>query len=226
MARVLDRQRVIELRKRGKTYSEIRKELGIPKSTLSDWLSTYPLTSEQILLLEKNKKRKKYLSIEKVRLTKKKKRESRISFLYEEAKNRWMPLSQRELELAGIFLYWGEGRKGLDGPLSLNNTDPQVITFTLYWLQGILKIPKEKIRVYLHLYSDMDVAQEIKFWSQELQLPMSQFGKPYVKDSKKTNIDHKGFGHGTCGLAVNDIRLKEKIMTSIKTIADHYSKKI
>lgn len=48
MARTEDRRKAIELRLQGKSYSEIRKELGLSKGTLSDWLQKYPLTSEQI----------------------------------------------------------------------------------------------------------------------------------------------------------------------------------
>jgi len=226
MARLLDRQRVIELRKKGKTYSEIRKELGIPKSTLSDWLRSYPLTEAQIVLLEKTRRKNRYLSIEKIRGTKNKKREIRLNSIYNQEKKRLLLLSKKELELAGLFLYWGEGSKNLKGALSLNNTDPQVIKFILFWLRNALEIPLEDIRVYLHLYSDMDIDGEMKFWRKELKLPPSQFYKPYIKKSKRSGIEHKGFGHGTCGLAVCDTRIKERVMLGIKSIADYYSKKI
>ena len=70
MARVQDRQKAIHLREQGKTYSEIRKKLIVSKSTLSDWLSKYPLTEKQMSLLEKNKISKRYIAIEKNRITK------------------------------------------------------------------------------------------------------------------------------------------------------------
>ncbi|MCL4382455.1 hypothetical protein M1545_01570, partial [Patescibacteria group bacterium] len=50
----------------GKTYSEIRRILEIPKSTLSDWLSNYPLTQKQKSILERNQKRNKDLVKDKV----------------------------------------------------------------------------------------------------------------------------------------------------------------
>jgi len=226
MTRVIERRKVIKLRKNGKTYSEIRKELNISKSTLSDWLRSYPLTKRQLILLEKSIKRNKKLAIEKFRVTMQMKRERRLSDLYKQERMYWISLNRREIELAGIFLYWGEGNKRLNGPIALNNTDPHVLKFMLYWLRNIFKIPQNKIRVHLHLYSDMNIQQEIAFWSQELRLPLSQFNKPYIKESTRTNIDHKGIGHGTCGLAVNNIRLKEKIMMDIKAISDYYSSKI
>ncbi len=226
MTRIKDRRKAIGLRKLGKTYSEIRRDLRIPKSTLSDWLGKYPLTNEQMALLRKSEKRNRYLSIEKIIATKRKKREARLNATYNQEKQRLLSLNKKELELAGLFLYWGEGSKNLKGALSINNTDPQVLKFILFWLKNVLQVSQDKIRVYLHLYSDMRVNKEMKFWSKELKLPLSQFYKPYIKKSRRSKIDHKGHGHGTCGLAVIDIRLKEKILMGIKAIADYYSVKI
>lgn len=226
MARRIERQEAIRLRKQGKTYSEIRRILKIPKSTLSDWLSKFPLTGNQILLLEKSKKKNKELAIEKTRLVKQRKRELRLASIYESEKQKWTNLTIREINLAGFFLYWGEGNKRLNGPIFVNNTDPSVLKFVLYWFKFGLEIPKEKIRVYLHLYSDMSVEEEMLYWSRGLKLPLSQFTKPYIKKSKKADIDQKGFGHGTCGVGVNNVQLKEKIMMTIKAIADYYSSKI
>jgi transposase len=225
MSRNADRQKVVNLRKQGKTYSQIRKRLGIPKSTLSDWLSKYPLTEKQLEFLKKNRKSSRQLAIEKTIIVKRKKREARIKSIYEQQRKYWVSLSQKELELAGIFLYWGEGNKRLDGSVFLNNTDPKVMKFALYWFMKGLSIPQEKIKIDLHLYSDMNVEEEIAFWSKTLDMPLSQFRKPYIKKSTRVNIDHKGFGHGTCGLVVNDVRLKERIMMAIEALADYYGER-
>lgn len=221
MARTKDRQRVIELRKLGKTYSEIRRELTVPKSTLSDWLSKYPLTEAQIKLLEKSAKRNRDLAVEKIRTTKEHKKQTRLNEFYENGKKLWTPLNTKDLKLAGLFLYWGEGNKSLKSALSINNTNPQVVQFALLWLTEGLKVQKEKIVVYLHLYSDMNIDKETKYWSQQLNLPISQFRKPYIKESTRVGIDHKGFGHGTCGLSIGNVRLKEKVMMAIQSIADY-----
>ena len=225
MARTIERQNAIKLRKQGKTYGQIKKKLGISKSTLSDWLSKYPLSQEQLNFLKQNRKYNRQVAIEKTIIVKQKKREVRIQSTYREQQKYWVSLSQRELELAGIFLYWGEGNKRLDGSVFLNNTDPKVMKFALYWYINGLKIPKEKIKVALHLYNDMNVEDEITFWSKILNMPLSQFRKPYIKSSTRINIDHKGYGHGTCGLVVNDVRLKEKLMMSIKALADYYGER-
>lgn len=43
------REQVIELRmEKNLSYGEIRKRLGVPKSTLSYWLREFPLSEERI----------------------------------------------------------------------------------------------------------------------------------------------------------------------------------
>ena len=224
MARIKDRQKVIILRKNGKTYSEIKRELGIPKSTLSNWLSKYPLTRDQLKAIEKTSKRNKEVGVEKCRMTKRKKREKRLREIYIKEKSKLLPLTKREIYLIGLFLYWGEGLKDIKGALSLSNTDPSVIKFYLYWLVKNLGIPKKKIKVGIHLYVDMDVEESLNYWSRELQLSRNQFSKPYIKKTKKADIDQKGFGYGTCNLILADVRLKERVMMGIKAIADYYAK--
>ena len=226
MARIIDRQKAIDLRKQGKTYGQIRQELGVSKSTLSDWLSKYPLSERQLILLGNNKKNSRQVAIEKTIIAKQKKHSQRLNDAYQKEKARWKSLTKREIELAAIFLYWGEGAKLVNGPISLNNTDPQVLNFTLYWLTYALGIPKAKIEVFLHLYKDMDIKKEMEYWSRELKMPLKQFAKPYVKESLRVNLTHKGFGHGTCGLRVSNILQKEKIMMAIKAISDNYALKL
>ena len=106
--------------------------------------------------------------------------------------------------------------------MAINNTDPQVVKFALHWMIRALKVPKNKVKVELHLYSDMDVEKEISFWAKVLGIPKTQFYKPYIKTSTRIAINQKGFGHGTCGVIVNDVRLKEKVIMGIKAIADVY----
>lgn len=223
MAKVKERQEALELRLKEKmSYSQIKKILGVSKSTLSLWLRAYPLSKKRVSELRNRNEAR----IEKFRETMRRKREKRLSHFYKEESKKWLPLSRRELLLAGLFLYWGEGGKTLFHTVSLNNTDPKVLKFILFWLTKALKVPKEKIRVNLQLYSDMNVKRGIGFWSKELKISPSQFIKPYIKKSKRVGLTHKNFGHGTCGLVVTNTRLKERVLMAIEAIADHYEKKI
>lgn len=72
----------------------------------------------------------------------------------------------------------------------------------------------------------MNIQSEINYWSNELKIPLSQFNKPYVKNSTRAGLTHKGFGHGTCALIVSNILLKEKTMMAIDAISDFYCSQI
>lgn len=217
MAQIILRRKVIALRKLGKSYRQIKQEIKVSKSTLSNWLKNYPLTRDQIYNLSHNDK-----STEKYRTTMQLKREKQLLGYYDEAKLTLPPISKRELYLAGLLLYWDEGSKANRYRVSISNTDPAVLKFSIYWIVHALEVPKEKIHIDLHLFSDMNIHAACEYWSKELKIPIIQFSKPYIKQSKKTAIDHKGFGHGTCHVRVNDTVLHEKIMMAIKAIADFF----
>lgn len=222
MVKIQQRRKAILLRKKGKSFSEIKKTVIVSKSTLSRWLKQYPLSSGQL----KRINNKKYQTIEKYRITMQKKKNKQLEKIYYDQQAKLLPFTQKELIIAGLFLYWGEGNKANQNVVSINNTDPDVIKFALFWLMGGLNIPKSKIKVYLHLYQDMNVKKEMDYWSRALGIPTGNFIKPYIKNSSRLSIDQKGFGHGTCGLIVYDTTIKTEILMGVKSIADYYSKKI
>lgn len=221
MARIHDKQKAIELRQVGKTYSEIRMELSLSKSTLSGWLRNCPLTSEQLILLQENTNKRRYSAREKTSITKRVKRQNRLDMLYNNLKKNSLPLSNKELFLSGLFLYWGEGGKTERSMISISNTDPGVLMFSLLWMVMSLGIPKEKIQVRLNLYDDMIIEEAIDYWSKTLNMPRVQFGKSYIKKSTRESLSYKGYGHGTCILRVYNTAIKEKILMGMKAMADY-----
>src|SRR3989344_6226469 len=196
MARRKEREKATSLRLKGKSYSEIKKILGISKGTLSGWLQKYPLSKEQIRQLRDLNPRR----IENFRNTMRKKREDRLQKAYLRAKTKIGLLHDREIFLTGFFLYWAEGTKTTKYTTALANTDPSMLKFFIEWLQ-LLGVDKNKLKIRLQLYTDMDIRKQTLFWSRELRLPLSCFRKPYIKKSKLERIKYKGgFGQGTCNV--------------------------
>lgn len=213
------KNKVIGLRLQGASYSQIKKQLGVSKSTLSGWLRKYPLPPERIKELRDHSE----VRIENYRNTMRAKRASRQTQVYLKEKSSLIPLSKKELYIAGLFLYWGEGAKTTQSATSLSNTNPKIVKFFVYWLKEIIKIPTSKIMVKIHLYSDMNISQETKYWSSILKLPTTQFKKPYIKQSTLSGLTYKSFGHGTCNIMVYSRDLTEKIIQGINVISDRYS---
>ncbi|MDP2668524.1 MAG: helix-turn-helix domain-containing protein [bacterium] len=217
MAKIKEKQKAIGLRRAGKSYSQIKQLVGVSKSTLSYWLKDMPLPDDKMRILRDwNENR-----IEKFRNTMRQKREARLTKIYSEEKINILPLSERELFLAGLFLYWGEGGKTAEARLVISNTNPAVIKFFIRWL-SIFKVPKEKLRIYVHLYKDMNIKKELNFWAKTLGIPLQQFQKPYIKNSAMSGLTYKnGFNHGTCNAMIGDARLSERVLMGIKALSDH-----
>lgn len=224
MAKSKEREKALALRKEKQmSYGQIKKFLKVSKGTLSLWLKNYPLSEEKIKELQKKGWKKSEAAIERFRNVMRRKKERRLKEIYETQKKTILPLSDRELFIAGLLLYWGEGTKCRRDGLSVSNSDPSVIKFFIRWLNKSLNVPRKKLRVGLHLYNDMNINKEMEFWSKILKIPLSQFIRPYIKKTSSKRINHKGgFGHGTCNVRINSVPLAEKIFMTLKAITNYY----
>jgi transcriptional regulator with XRE-family HTH domain len=216
MARRTDKEKAIRLRQEGKSYSQIKEKLGISKSTLSGWLSGMPLSKSQINKLQHSDE-----VIEKIRQTKLKKRTTRLDEVYNNSVRQIGVLSQREFLIAGYFLYWAEGGKTTPYTITLSNTDPNMIRAYMKWL-SLLGVPKAKVIIRLHLYSDMNIEDEFEYWHKIARLPMSSFRKPYIKKSRLSDLTYISRGHGTCNVIVQSRDFAELVHQSLKYIRDSY----
>lgn len=215
MAKRIEKEKALKLRSQGWSYGQIKQEIKVSKSTLSLWLHDFPLPEERIRALRDNNQ----IRIEHCRLTKQSNKEKRLQEIYLQMGRQIGKLSQREIKLCALFLYWAEGTKVNQGSVVISNTDPNLIKFFLKFL--CIKVPKDKIFVRLQLYKDMDEGYEVEYWSHLLGISKMNFKKSYIKKSNLTDITYKnGFGHGTCSLIVGDIKLYSEIMVGIKYIKD------
>lgn len=220
MARRKDKEKAIQLRLKGMSYSQIKQQLGLSKSTLSGWLSDYPLSPERIKELRDINPRR----IENFRNTMRKKREERLSKVYERVKKDISKLNKREIFLCGLFLYWGEGYKTAVTTTAVANTDPAVLKFFIKWLKTI-HAPFDKIKVKIHLYKDMDKDEIVRYWSKELKLPTKCFTQIYIKKSKLSGLNYKnGFGKGTCNVMIHNRDLNEYVIMAMKYFQEEVSK--
>jgi hypothetical protein len=76
-----------------------------------------------------------------------------------------------------------------------------------------------KIKIHLHIYSDMNQEKEIGFWSEVLNIRESQFSKVTIKESLKKDISYKrGHGHGTCQIIYGNRLLNDRIRAAIEQL--------
>lgn len=126
-----EREEAISLRKSGLTYSEIRRQLNVSPSSLSNWLKHIALTTSQQERIAQLQEIKRVEGI-----TKHKEKVARSSTqIKARAATEITPLSAKELLLVGTALYWAEGskqtKKSISQGLIFNNSDAKMIQLYL-----------------------------------------------------------------------------------------------
>lgn len=217
MTRHEDKKKAINLRSGGLSYSQITEKLGIKKGTLSGWLNSYPLPPDKLKIINERR-------MINYRETRRKRREEKYRKIYLIEKENILPLSKRDLFIAGLFLYWGEGGKTKINDISVSNTDPAVLKFFIHWAVRYMDFPKEKIRATIHLYKDMDVNKEINFWSKTLGFSRNQITKPYIKNTSLKSLSYKsGFRHGTCNVRIGSAKIAGQVHMGLKVLQDKFN---
>lgn len=146
-----------------------------------------------------------------------------MSALRKEELKKILPISNKELYIAGLFLYWGEGGKTSPWRITLSNSDPKMIIFFINWARKCLNVRTSDFRLLVHLYSNMDVKKELIYWSKITQIPENQFFKPYIKESNSTTITHhSNNNHGTCNATINNANIARRVLSALEVIKSIY----
>jgi hypothetical protein len=219
MARNADHAKAIELRKQGKSYSEIKEKLHVGKGTLSAWLRDYPLSREQL----KGVRDHNPLRIERCRLTKQKTRQKRLDEVYARVSADLERTGVNSLLLAGFYLYWAEGGKTKPYTVMMANTDYTMLRCFLDWIE-LLGWSRQKVKVRVQLYADMNVQTEMRYWKSRLGLPSECYRTPYIKKTNRADITYKGgHSHGTCNVIVDNRDMAEYVLMGIQYLQERYS---
>lgn len=207
------------------SYLAISKALGVPKSTLSYWLREYPLSEEKILELRRKGWTKGEASRERYRNTMRKKKEIKDEKEYKHWLKIFKKTTRRDLLIAGLMLYLGEGGKKKSSQLTLANTDPEVITLFLHWLEKCFQIPRSEVRIQLHLYESMNLDKEQKIWQDTLRLKKDQFYKSSVRKLKPHSFTYSSsHGHGTCSVYVFGTERRRAVAMATKAFLEQLKK--
>ena len=210
MARRKDYHSALELRLAGQTYGEIKKTLGIPKSTLSTWFKCITLSKSTKKILE-NKTRQGILSL--IEFNKIKTREiirdnqnTRVSFQKKVGK-----LKSRELMLVGAALYWAEGYKNHNPKqrsypyLNFSNSDPYMVKVFIMFLENILEIPRSKLSASAMIYPGLNPTSAVDYWHNVSGIPKERM-RYYIALSRASSGKRPKnlLPHGTLQIRVND----------------------
>jgi len=198
MAKVIERRKAINLRKKGKSIKTIAKVLNISKSTISIWCRDIKLTKKQIERLHESMVRGSYsgrIKGAKLQHEKRIKREKEAKILGIKEIGK---LSERDLLMVLVALYWGEGAKK-KREFFIVNSDPDMIKFMLNALRKIFTIKNDRFILGVAIntiHKGRD--EEIKdYWSKITKIPKSRFRKTiFIKSKNKKIYDNFQNYHG------------------------------
>jgi len=197
------------LRRKGYSYGQLTKELGVAKSTLHQWIRGI-------------KRPKKFTKLDRIRFIKeiqplaiernRKKREETINKIISEIKIELnnIEINQSIKKIILSMLYWAEGSKTTGG-MCFANTDPRLVLIFVTFLRSCYKLDENRLRVRLHLHYYHKIKKVRKFWSELLKIPEKQFEKVHRKKRNKEKTFRRNFG-GICFVRYHSVYLKEKIV--------------
>ena len=205
-----DKVRVYKLRREGKSYKEIRNLLGTPLGTIAGWLKDEEWSKQ---IRDKLGARASLAFPEKMAAIQKanKARWAKNYQTYRDTgKQEFELLKDNPLFLACIMLYWGEGDKSPKySRVKLANTEPLMIRLFYIFLKDVLRIPEDRICIWLLLYPDLKDEMQKNFWSKAIGIPLKHFKKSvYITGRHPT----KRLSYGVCSIYVQSRELKEKMM--------------
>ncbi len=223
------KEKAIALRRKGLSYNQITKRLGIKsKGTLSHWLKDLKLSKKSEKLLEKNNKLAHERGLFKANLDRNERIECENSIAYKEGTDSILRLSANELLIIGVALYWAEGvksEKTKNLSLTFSNSDPLMISVFMRFVREILKIPEERIRAGIHIYPTISPDEARKFWSAKTKLPTDRFYIiTQVSKASQGKRPYNILPYGTAAIKVNNRIQFHKVKGMINGIVKNLTK--
>lgn len=199
MAKSKEKNQALELRQKGKSIKDIAKRLKISKSTVSLWCRDIKLTPEQAQKLYEKMVKSGYKGRMKGARIQYERRLKKIEEWKKKGIEQIGKLSNRDLLITGIALYWGEGAKKKRG-VSFSNSDPKLIKFMIKIFRKVWKIDKDRFTAYIGINKiHKDRVKEVEnYWSKITKIPREQFTKTtLIKAKNKKNYKNFPVHYGT-----------------------------
>jgi hypothetical protein len=225
MAKYEQRLKAREMRKEGISIITIAKKLQVTKGSVSLWCRDIILTQAQNEQLVKNKGLS-YMNGRRMGAeTNRKKKQDAIKEADSWGKKLINNISNKELLLISVALYWCEGSKtDTTSSLMFVNSDPNMILIMKKFLIQGLKVKPEDLvcAIQINKIHEERIQKVLIFWKKLLELKNSQIRKPYFVNTKVSKIyENYDTYFGVCRLFVRRSKyLKYKMLGLIKALND------
>jgi hypothetical protein len=202
----VERARARELRAQAWTLKEIAAELGVCKSSVSVWVRDVDFVPQP--------RNRGHPAGPKHPMRLKKEAEIQRCRLEADA---WVgSLTEREVTMFVLGLYAGEGNK-TEGGVGMANTNPLYLKVFVTWLRATFEIEESRLRAALYLHEGLDLEVATAFWSDLLDIPQTQFTKPYraVPDPSIRTAKHV---RGCPSVRYSSTEMLRRVMAMIEAV--------
>ncbi|MFD7661655.1 hypothetical protein [Streptomyces sp. NPDC059788] len=191
------RARARELRGRGMTYDAIQVELGVSKSSISLWVRDMPRpprrTREQASAIARRGWEATLRRRDEERQRTKRGAADEVG-----------AMSDRDLFITGVALYWSEGSKSkLHNPqerVTFINSDPGMIQVFIAWL-SLLGVAPERMQFRVQIHESADVGAAERYWADLVGVDVAAFARTTLKKHNPKTV-RKNVGEGYHGCLV------------------------
>jgi len=193
-ARDDQRARARELRAQGWTYRQIAAELGVSTSSCSLWLRDMPHP-----IFERHRADGRWHASWAPAL---RRREAARQQRKLDAAREVLPLSRRDILLAGAVAYWCEGSKDKkydrrEG-VQFVNSDPHLVVLFLRFLDAA-GVSEDRRRYRVSIHATADAAAAVRYWAAVVGVAPEHFASSTIKrHSPKTNRANCGDDYHGC----------------------------
>ncbi|MGW7252564.1 hypothetical protein [Streptomyces sp. NPDC054834] len=196
------RAKARELRLQGWTYDQIEVELGCSRSSVSLWVRDLPKPEPRYTQQEHRELMQAGLA--RLRHAQDEERKRVKDGAAEEVGD----LSDRDLFMAGVALYWAEGQKSKPYQrrevVTFVNSDPAVIQVFLAWLD-LLGVGREHLGFRVMIHESADVVGAERYWADLVGIDTSALQRTTLKKHNPKTV-RKNIGDDYHGCLVVRVR--------------------
>lgn len=183
--RLMMKRKAIQLRHNGLSIKKIAAKLGIAQSTVSIWVRSVRLSTQQLEQLRANSEDGRRLG-RKILADRRKRENTQLQHDADATvKKCHAKLDSAFWQIVAALLYWCEGGKRNRSVMQFANSDPQLIKVYLHALRKGFQVDENKLRALIHLHEYHDPIERTEFWSTITGIPKHLFQKPYLKPNSQ-----------------------------------------
>ncbi len=196
MAKSKEQIKARNLRKKGVSIRDISKRLKVSRGSASLWCRDVVLTENQIEKLHEQMVKGGYSGRLKGAHIQREIKRQKIRYYSERGKVDIQKIKKRELLIAGLALYWGEGSK-TDSRVRFSNSDPVIVKFIMKWFREVLKVSEDRfmMRITINRVHQKRLNDVNAYWSRRTDIPIEQFRKTILIKAKNEKIYENHFQH-------------------------------